>query len=920
MNNAMTTDQLANKPDQRASTVHYAALALLIILASIERIYGIDRQSLWSDEVFAVMISYKHHFNNIWPLLLNDSHPPGYVTLMYWLLPWIGYSDVAIRAQALVYGIFWIPLVFWLGKRWFSASVGLLAAALVASSYSAIYFSQEARAYSMLVTFCLGNLICFLEILFAKRLLRAYSIGFIISSILILYLHYTCFVFFAAEVLLYLIFWMSRHRKGSIPEMAKIFGIPLLVYSPWLGVMYNHLTDTSRNWAVSDTPSLTDAYYVFERLWGPHHGLTLFYIYSLIGATLFAVYRHIKHGFSRQPAIIYSLAFLLVIPVLVFYIESQIWTPIFEKRYFLITLPLVTLLTAIVTGNILQLFIHDKHQTSAFLLLIIIFSTWAISTNIDKKIYTDRDKDPIREAVNIVKNDLGDHASSNDYSVIMSHDWFEHYLRTAHVLYDSHWQYRKLNVPQEVGRLNDYLKDRPAINYVYYLSWSQKDDQPTAFALSQEYKLVSKAQVSVPSGTIGIFKFNAKEAPDNAQQVNGGTNQTNEAAKLVAEEVKNKSANTYTTLMSHEWVTAYLHKNHIQVDESWVGRMFYLDIHSANLSDYLRAHPDIDTVYYFALRDPKLESAVAVLQLQYQQVSKKTVEIAIGELDIYRFNVRAAPAVTPELKQQVQNNPIDKAAALVGKAVANAGQDSYAVTMNHDMFAPYLQLHNVKIDKNWEGRHLTAEFQTNRVLTYLSKYPAISHLYYLALRSADSEFASALLQTEYKLVAQNEWETPYGKIDVLQFDTKTKPANINAAISRLASSPLYTSAKWIKGDSSKIASQKYTLLLTHDFFGPYLQLNDVAVDKSWRDRFYGDASQINGVTNYLNEHADITYLYYLALFEPGTPAAVEALKKRTHFICQKLIDVPPLGRVGIMKFNIKETPDASNSAVPACSE
>src|SRR6478752_794187 len=141
------------------------------------------------------MSSHKTSLVDVLNLLLTYAHPPCYVSFMYWTLPLTGYSDFGIRLHALVFGLAWIPLVFWLGRRWFSASAGLLAATIIASAYTAVYYSQEARAYTMLVAFNVVNLICLFEILFTENKLRRYVIGFIVSSLAMLYLHYTGFVF-----------------------------------------------------------------------------------------------------------------------------------------------------------------------------------------------------------------------------------------------------------------------------------------------------------------------------------------------------------------------------------------------------------------------------------------------------------------------------------------------------------------------------------------------------------------------------------------------------------------------------------------------------------------------------------------------------------------------------------------------------
>jgi len=1039
--------------EKQATKFHYALLGLLIILGSIERIYGIDRQSLWGDELYAVMASYKYHFYNIWPLLVNDSHPPLYVTLMYWILPWTGYTDVGIRSLSLLYGLLWIPLIFWLGKRWFSVNVGLLAATLVTSAYSAIYFSQEARAYSMLITFSMANLICFLEILFATKPHREYTKGFIIASTLMLYLHYSGFVFISAEVLLYVILHVTKARRGSRREMQIIFGVPLLLYSPWLGFMYNHLTDQSRQWAVSGVPTIKDVYFAFLYLWGPDNAHLRYHTCSLFAATLFALYVNFRNGFTRLSGIIYVLLFLLIIPALAFYVESQVWTPIFEKRYFLTTLPIATLLTAIITDRIMQSLISPPWQKLSVLLAIISISVWTISANIDKKLYSEMNKDPFRDAVNVVKADLGTHITTNEYTVIMTHDGFEHYLNRTHIHYDKNWPFRIYVVPQKIGEINQYLKDRPQITYFYYLAFKQPDSDAAMYVLKQQYKLLSKAALTTPTAEIDIFKFSAKESPSADQINNSGTNPTNEAIKLIAQEVAHKDPKTYTTIMTHDWIEPYLHQNNVQVDEAWAGKMFYLDVHSAGLSDYLQSHPAIDTVYYVALREASTENAILILELQYQLISKRTIDTSIGKLDIFKFNTKIAPIITPEQKQQIQSNPINKAAALAGKIINNANPASYAVIMAQGWFEPYLTVNGVHIDKSWNERKYTSDFQaepvfayvgqhtaidtlyylvlrdkpstnglfplllkyqllsynavdsplgkleifqfktkgkntsdttafdaelaknpvnlaaswiakqvgstkpdnylilttyqwynlflrhlrldvdrawpghnysnelqTEEVFSYVAAHPMITDLYYMALHNTDTERTIALLQSQYQLVSQNAVESPIGNIDTLRFNTKQTPANINSFKAKLVGSPLSDSAQWIARDITKTPEKKYTTLVSHNWFQPFLQIHGVQVDKTWNGRFVYQTNQVSEVARYLNTHPDISIIYYLALFAPDTAATVDALNKRAHFICQRSVEAPSLGRIGIMKFNVKEVPSNSNTTIPVCSE
>jgi 4-amino-4-deoxy-L-arabinose transferase-like glycosyltransferase len=911
---------LVDPQQKRTTKFHYLVLIGLVILASIERVYGIDRQGLWSDELFAVIVSYKHNLQFIWHDLVNDSHPPGYVLLMYITLPLTGYSDFGIRLHALIYGIVWIPLIYWLGKRWFSAHVGLLAAALITSSYSAIYFSQEARAYSMLVAFSLGNLICYFEMLFARKLKRGYVSGFIISSILILYLHYTCFVFFAAEGLFYLILWLAQYRKGSVMELARYFGIPLLAYAPWMGVMINHLADDSRGWVLSVVPTMQVVYYTFQNLWGPEYRLLNAYLYALGLALLIAVYRHYKNRNHRQSVIVYTLLFLLVVPVLAFYIESITWTPIFEKRYFLITLPLAALLMAIITVYILQAMVNPHWQTLSLFALICIFTAWAIQSNIDKKLYNQINKDTLREAVTAVATDLGGKVQSDDYTVVMTHNEFEHYLKRAYINYDDNWEYHKYALAVKIGEVNKYLQQHPEIKVFYYLCLKQPNTDGAVFALKQQYKLLSTVTIPFAAGETSVYKFSAKEAPDVVQIKNAGSNSINEAAKFFAEQIKRKDSRNYTTIMTHDWMEPYLRLNGIQVDTNWPSRFYDLDVHITGVTDYLNAHPSIDTLYYFALHDAKIDIPTLMLESQYQLVSKKTTAISIGQIDIFKFNTRTRPVITPELTQRAKNSPISLAAGWIGNEVKTAKPGSYVALISHYFFQPYLRLQNVTIAEPWDSHFYTLDIQAEQVLNHVAAHPAITDLYYMALRNADNERAIALLQTQYQLLAQNTTETTIGKIDTFRFNTKQTPVDKAPFMVKLSGSPVNDSSAWLAKNAAKTAGNKYTTLMTHSWFQPFLTLYGANVDKSWNGRFFDQASQLAAVQIYLHTHPDITTVYLAALLEPNNQDAINGFRKQARLSCQKLINAAHLGTIAIMKFSVRETPAGSNTAIPACPE
>src|SRR5687767_15180592 len=68
----------------------------------------------------------------------------GYVATLF------GSPRLAVRVASLVCGSLTILLTFWLGRRWFSPTVGLIAVAGLAIAPSAIHWSGRARMYALL--------------------------------------------------------------------------------------------------------------------------------------------------------------------------------------------------------------------------------------------------------------------------------------------------------------------------------------------------------------------------------------------------------------------------------------------------------------------------------------------------------------------------------------------------------------------------------------------------------------------------------------------------------------------------------------------------------------------------------------------------------------------------------------------------
>lgn len=106
-------------------------------------------QSLWLDEATTALVS-KMSFSDIFSKFLpGDFHPPFYYLLMkLWVLVF-GTSEISLRIPSVIFGVGIIYFVYLIAKKMFDIKAANIASLLAATSGLLIYYSQEARMYSL---------------------------------------------------------------------------------------------------------------------------------------------------------------------------------------------------------------------------------------------------------------------------------------------------------------------------------------------------------------------------------------------------------------------------------------------------------------------------------------------------------------------------------------------------------------------------------------------------------------------------------------------------------------------------------------------------------------------------------------------------------------------------------------------------
>jgi hypothetical protein len=173
-------------------------IALTVAGAAL-RFATLDVQSIWGDESITIALVHRSFGSMISHLSSSESTPPLYYSLAWVWTRIFGGGPLGFRTLSALAGTITIPLV-WACGREVSDRVGGWAAALAVVSPAMYYYSQEARAYALLIMFCAAAFL-FFERAVSRRDARSLGWwgGF---SVLALLTHYFAAFLFIPEALI----------------------------------------------------------------------------------------------------------------------------------------------------------------------------------------------------------------------------------------------------------------------------------------------------------------------------------------------------------------------------------------------------------------------------------------------------------------------------------------------------------------------------------------------------------------------------------------------------------------------------------------------------------------------------------------------------------------------------------------------
>ncbi len=151
------------------------------------RIFHLDAQSIWYDEGLSIYLAQQPVAQAV-SLSATTDHPPLHTLVLGGWIALAGDNDFAVRFLSLFFGMLAVVLTYALGAQ-FDRRAGLIGAGLLALSPLAVYYSQEARDYTLLWALTLIATVAFVRLLRGDQRRRVW-LAYVGSMIAALYTHY----------------------------------------------------------------------------------------------------------------------------------------------------------------------------------------------------------------------------------------------------------------------------------------------------------------------------------------------------------------------------------------------------------------------------------------------------------------------------------------------------------------------------------------------------------------------------------------------------------------------------------------------------------------------------------------------------------------------------------------------------------
>jgi hypothetical protein len=333
-----------------------AAVALVALAMAID-LFRVADMSVWGDEAFSIGLA-----SLSWPELWHYAWTTEVNMVLYHALlkGWLDLSavfgippvELVVRLPSVAFGGLAVLVVFWTGRRFWGATVGVVAAALLLLNHVMLLMSRYTRSYTLEVFLvCLGSCVLLVALTALRHRARWWAVYALIMTAA-LYAHLFSGLVVAAHVVAFIaLLWLPTQWRDAARRSLRAMAIclvaisaaalPLLVFAATHGSPNLHVPPSS-------------PYEVARALWNIA-GRSVWYGLLLAGATAAGIVftlrawrtRRRSRVFPLGPAVV--LCSWLAVPFVLAYVASQprLNLHLFAWGYLVVVVPALCLLAGV---------------------------------------------------------------------------------------------------------------------------------------------------------------------------------------------------------------------------------------------------------------------------------------------------------------------------------------------------------------------------------------------------------------------------------------------------------------------------------------------------------------------------------------------------------------------------------------------
>jgi len=323
---------------QRPRSIDLGIVCIITVIAAALRFHALAARPFWFDEGISVGIAkldWASFARLLWQREANMSL--YYVLLRGWMF--FGGSEFFVRGFSALVGTVTVPLLYLLGRWLFNSQVGLIAAGLLAVNSYHIRYSQEARAYALVMFMAVICAYFFAD--YVRSSGRRGGMATAATGALLVYCHFYGALFLAAQMIsLFLVRPLDFNWKDAFRNFRWFlyFVFPLIAFVVVRGSSQMLWVPRISIAAISD----------FFRLYTGNRGWPLEILFAAAGLAAAWACREqwVRNRFSFETWAQVSVWISLVFP-LGLVLAISIWKPLFIARYMIFCLPPLILIAGV---------------------------------------------------------------------------------------------------------------------------------------------------------------------------------------------------------------------------------------------------------------------------------------------------------------------------------------------------------------------------------------------------------------------------------------------------------------------------------------------------------------------------------------------------------------------------------------------